>query len=84
MHAMDLTQILVVEDEMIVALDLTLRLTRWGHTVTRVPSVDAAAMLRPGLVFIDVHLPGANGWPTNGGIHLTAAAHTQHLFEQSR
>jgi CheY-like chemotaxis protein len=80
MHAMDLTQILVVEDEMIVALDLTRRLTRSGHTVTRVLSVaaglDAAAMLRPGLVFKDVHLPGANGWPTNGGIHLTAAAHT--------
>jgi CheY-like chemotaxis protein len=63
MHAVDLTQLLVVEDEMIVALDLTRRLTRWGHTVTQVTSgaaaVDAADMLRPRLVFIDVHLPDA-------------------------
>jgi CheY-like chemotaxis protein len=63
MHVMDLTQPLVGEDEMIVALDLTRRLTACGHTVTRVTpgaaGVDAADTLRPGLVCIDVHLPGA-------------------------
>lgn len=71
-HAMDRTHIVVVEDESIVALDLTRRLTRWGYTVTRVTSgaaaVDAACTLRPSLVFMDIHLPGA----MNG---LQAAAH---------
>jgi CheY-like chemotaxis protein len=56
-------QILVVEDESIVALDLTRRLTRWGYAVTQVTSgaaaVAAADRLRPQLVFMDVHLPGA-------------------------
>jgi DNA-binding response OmpR family regulator len=33
MHAMNLTHILVVEDESIVAFVLTRRLTRWGYTV---------------------------------------------------
>jgi CheY-like chemotaxis protein len=61
--AMALPQILLVEDESIVALDLTRRLTRWGYAVTRVSSgaaaVDAADTLRPALVLMDVHLPGA-------------------------
>lgn len=60
---MALPQILVVEDEPIVALDLTRRLTRWGYAVTRVSSgaaaVDGARTRRPGLVFMDVHLSGA-------------------------
>jgi CheY-like chemotaxis protein len=60
---MALPQILLVEDESIVALDLTRRLTRWGYAVTRVASgaaaVDAADTLRPGLVLMDVRLPGS-------------------------
>jgi CheY-like chemotaxis protein len=60
---MALPQILLVEDESIVALDLARRLTRWGYAVTRVASgaaaVDAADTLRPGLVLMDVRLPGA-------------------------
>jgi CheY-like chemotaxis protein len=60
---MALPQILLVEGESIVALDLTRRLTRWGYAVTRVASgaaaVDAADTLRPGLVLMDVRLPGA-------------------------
>jgi CheY-like chemotaxis protein len=60
---MALPQILLVEDESIVALDLTRRLTRWGYAVTRVASgdaaVEAADTLRPGLVLMDVRLPGS-------------------------
>jgi two-component system, cell cycle sensor histidine kinase and response regulator CckA len=60
---MNLTHILVVEDESIVALDLTQQLTRWGYTVTRITSgaeaVAVADTLRPELVLMDVHLPGA-------------------------
>ena len=67
------THILIVEDESIVAFDLTRRLTRWGYTVTRVTSgaaaVDAARTLRPSLVFMDIHLPGAmNGWQAAASI----------------
>jgi CheY-like chemotaxis protein len=60
---MALPHILVVEDEPIVAFALARRLARLGYTVTRVASgtaaLDAADTLRPGLVFMDVHLPGA-------------------------
>jgi CheY-like chemotaxis protein len=62
-HAMALPQILVVEDQLIMALALARRLARLGYTVTRVASgpaaLDAADTLRPGLVFMDVYLPGA-------------------------
>jgi CheY-like chemotaxis protein len=61
--AMVLPQILIVEDDAIVALDLSRRLTRWGYSVVRVTSGAAALAavdtLRPGLVFMDVQLPGA-------------------------
>jgi CheY-like chemotaxis protein len=60
---MALPQILLVEDELIVALDLTRRLTRLGYAVTRVASgaaaVAAADAHPPGLVLMDVRLPGA-------------------------
>ena len=56
-------QVLVVEDEPIVALDLTRRLTRRGYAVTRVTTgdaaVEAADALRPDVILMDVHLPGA-------------------------
>jgi CheY-like chemotaxis protein len=71
-EAMALPQILVVEDEPIVALDLTRRLTRWGYRVVRVTSgaaaVDAANRLRPALILMDVHLPGVMD-----GLHAAAA-----------
>jgi CheY-like chemotaxis protein len=57
------SQILVVEDEPIVALDLTRRLARRGYAVTRVTTgvaaVKAADALRPDVILMDVHLPGA-------------------------
>lgn len=71
---MALPQILLVEDESIVAPDLTPRLTRWGYAVTRVAS-GAAAMVaadtrRPGLVVVDVHQSGAIERALAGRPHL--------------
>jgi CheY-like chemotaxis protein len=61
--AMDVPHILVVKDERIIALDLTRRLRHWGYRVTRVTTraaaVAAVDTLRPALVLLDVHLPGA-------------------------
>jgi CheY-like chemotaxis protein len=61
---MRLAQILVVEDERIVAADLQRRLRRMGHTVlgTAVSGEEAlekAAALRPDVVLMDIKLRGA-------------------------
>jgi CheY-like chemotaxis protein len=59
-----------------VALDLARRLARLGFNVTRVTSgaaaVDAADTLRPALVLMDVHLPGAVD-----GLHAAASIWAQ-------
>jgi CheY-like chemotaxis protein len=60
---MDMVQILIVEDERIVARDLARRLTRMGHTVVATvasgeAAIQAATELRPGVVLMDVGLPG--------------------------
>ena len=60
---MDMAQILIVEDERIVAKDLARRLTRMGHTVVATvasgeAAIQAATELRPGVVLMDVGLPG--------------------------
>jgi two-component system, cell cycle sensor histidine kinase and response regulator CckA len=56
-------QILIVEDERIVALDLQRRLRRLGYTVAGVAGTGAEAIahalaLRPDLVLMDIRLPG--------------------------
>ena len=56
-------QILIVEDEQIVALDLQQRLRRMGHMVvglagTGVDAIARALVLRPDLALMDIHLPG--------------------------
>jgi DNA-binding NtrC family response regulator len=60
---MDTAQILIVEDERIVARDLAQRLTHMGHTVvgmvaSGMAAIQAAAELRPHVVLMDVGLPG--------------------------
>lgn len=60
---MDRAQILIVEDELIIARDLAQRLTRMGHTVvgtmtSGVAAIQAAAELHPQVVLMDVGLPG--------------------------
>ena len=56
-------QILIVEDEQIVALDLQQRLIRMGHMVvglagTGAEAIARALVLRPDLTLMDIHLPG--------------------------
>ncbi|HYP13463.1 MAG TPA: response regulator, partial [Bryobacteraceae bacterium] len=56
-------RILIVEDESIVQLDLQRRLERLGYTVVAVTArgeeaISQAALLRPDLVLMDVHLTG--------------------------
>jgi PAS domain S-box-containing protein len=60
---MDRAQIMVVEDEGIVAWNLAQRLQGMGHTVPAVvasgqDAIDHAAVLRPDLVLMDIHLQG--------------------------
>ena len=56
-------KILIVEDEAIVALDLQLRLQRWGYTVEAVyqgeDAIQVAQTMLPDLVLMDIQLPGA-------------------------
>src|ERR671918_530507 len=61
---MDRAQIMVVEDEGIVAWNLAQRLQGMGHTVPAVvgsgpEAIDHAAAIRPDLVLMDIHLQGA-------------------------
>jgi len=61
---MDRAQIMVVEDEGIVAWNLTQRLQGMGHAVPAVvgsgpEAIDHAAAIRPDLVLMDIHLQGA-------------------------
>jgi two-component system, response regulator PdtaR len=61
---MHTAQILIVEDERIVALDLARRLRRLGYTVagtaySGVEAVHKAQALRPTLVLMDIGLTGA-------------------------
>jgi CheY-like chemotaxis protein len=56
-------QILIVEDEQIVALDLQQRLRRMGHMVvglagTGADAIARALVLRPDLALMDIRLPG--------------------------
>jgi PAS domain S-box-containing protein len=56
-------QILIVEDESIIASDLRDRLLSWGHQVVGIASsgeeaLRDAAELRPDLILMDVRLPG--------------------------
>jgi CheY-like chemotaxis protein len=56
-------EILIVEDERIIALDLQRRLRRLGYTVAGVAGTGADAIaralaLRPDLVLMDIRLPG--------------------------
>jgi len=60
---MESTQILVVEDESIVAKDLARRLQDRGYAVPVVVSsgadaIQKAAETRPGLILMDIHLRG--------------------------
>lgn len=59
-------RILIVEDEIIIAMDLEDTLARWGFEASTVISGEAAlrqaAELRPDLVFMDIQLAG----PMNG------------------
>jgi CheY-like chemotaxis protein len=60
---MPAAQILLVEDERIIARDLSIRLRRLGHTVTGIVPSGAAAIAqvtinRPQLIFMDIILEG--------------------------
>ena len=60
---MDTTQVLVVEDEGVVALDIQSRLAKLGYTVLAVvdsgeEAVRKATEVRPDLVLMDVRLKG--------------------------
>ena len=60
------TQILIVEDESVVALDIQSRLMRLGYAVPAIASSGEEAVrrtekLRPALVLMDIHLGSANG-----------------------
>ena len=57
------TQILIVEDERIIAAELTQRVTRLGYTVVAtassgVEAIERACALGPDLVLMDIGLPG--------------------------
>ena len=59
-------RLLIVEDEAIVAKDLSARLSHLGYTVvgtaaTGADAVEIAARLNPDLVLMDVHLSGIDG-----------------------
>lgn len=59
--------ILLVEDDTILAQVLERYLTAHDHAVTVVESAEEAARmldagLRPGLVILDINLPGETGW----------------------
>jgi CheY-like chemotaxis protein len=67
------TQILIVEDERIIAAELKRRLTSWGYAVVAIAGSGAEAIARarelcPDLVLADIGLPG-------GMSGLEAAAH---------
>jgi CheY-like chemotaxis protein len=54
-------QILIVEDERIIALDLTRHLTRLGYAVVAIAGSGAEALVQvhgPDLVLMDIGLPG--------------------------
>jgi CheY-like chemotaxis protein len=57
-------QILIVEDERVVALDLARRLRQLGHTIAGLATFGTDAIMqalehRPDLVLMDLRLPGA-------------------------
>jgi PAS domain S-box-containing protein len=69
------TQVLIVEDEQIIALELSDRLTRMGHRVGGVvasgaEALDCAERFRPDLVLMDIKLRGEMD-----GISAAAALH---------
>jgi DNA-binding response OmpR family regulator len=72
------TSILLVEDDTTLAATLDRYLTARGYDVHVVDSVEEATRqlgggLRPGLVVLDVNLPGDTGWALMRGTSLAAA-----------
>lgn len=72
------TSILLVEDDTALATTLDRYLTARGYHVAVAGSVEEAARrldggLRPGLVLLDVNLPGDTGWALMRGPSLAAA-----------
>ena len=62
------TEVLIIEDEPVIAADIEALVRELGHTVTdiaatRVEAADAVARFRPGLVLADIQLAdGSSGW----------------------
>jgi DNA-binding response OmpR family regulator len=72
------TSILLVEDDTTLAATLDRYLTARGYDVHVVDTVEEATRqlgggLRPGLVVLDVNLPGDTGWALMRGTSLAAA-----------
>jgi two-component system, OmpR family, response regulator len=70
--------ILIVEDDEPLARILGAHLNAHGYAVTLAPTAEAARAqlvggLRPGLVLLDINLPGQTGWTLVGSDALTAA-----------
>ena len=62
-HILGKEQILIVEDEFIIAMDIQIRLTNMGYAVPDVTStgeqsIEKAGMTRPDLVLMDINLAG--------------------------
>ena len=75
---MDRAPVLLVEDDPTLAMTLERYLIARGYSVSLSDSVEAAEAilqhgLRPGVVILDVNLPGETGWALMRGTSLRAA-----------
>ena len=85
------TDVVIIEDEPLIALDLEQLVTDLGHRVVKIArtaeqAVEAVQRLRPGLVLADIHLAdGSSGLDAVNEILRTFlfAGHLRHCLSRS-